>query len=108
MYKIGVIGDRDSVLGFLALGFSVSEVQNAAEAGETLDRLANEEYAVILITENYARQLSDKMAEYGAKKLPSVLSIPDGSGESGKMSFGTSMLKSAVERAVGSDIVFRD
>ena len=32
MYKIAVVGDRDSVLGFQALGLSVFPVETAEEA----------------------------------------------------------------------------
>ena len=35
MYKIGIIGDRDTVLGFMALGFVVEDVSSAEEAGKT-------------------------------------------------------------------------
>jgi DNA ligase (NAD+) len=36
MYKIGIIGDRDTVLGFMALGFAVEDVSGAEEAAKKL------------------------------------------------------------------------
>ena len=36
MHKIAVIGDRESVIGFLALGFSVFSVDGKEEAEEKL------------------------------------------------------------------------
>jgi vacuolar-type H+-ATPase subunit F/Vma7 len=36
MYKIGIIGDRDTVLGFMALGFSVEDAASADEAAKKL------------------------------------------------------------------------
>ena len=30
MYKIGIIGERDSVLGYMAIGFAVHEAADAA------------------------------------------------------------------------------
>ena len=40
MYKIGIIGERDSVLGFMSLGFSVHEVSvqmRPPEAAQTCE-----------------------------------------------------------------------
>ena len=35
MYKIGIIGERDSVLGFMALGLSVREAEALADVRKT-------------------------------------------------------------------------
>ena len=43
MYKIAVVGDRDSVLGFKALGLEVCPAQSADEAREIIHRLAKRE-----------------------------------------------------------------
>jgi len=45
MYKIAVVGDRDSVLGFKALGLEVCPAQSADEAREIIHRLAKENCA---------------------------------------------------------------
>ena len=37
MYKAGIIGERGSVLGFMALGFSVLEAEDTAAARATVD-----------------------------------------------------------------------
>ena len=46
-WKIGVLGDRDSVLGFKALGLDVFPADSVDEAREILHRIAREDYAVI-------------------------------------------------------------
>ena len=51
MYKIAVIGDRDSVLGFRALGLDVFPTEDTDAGRRMLHRLAQEDYAVIYITE---------------------------------------------------------
>ena len=48
MYKIAVVGDRDSVLGFKALGLEVCPAQSADEAREIIHRLAKENCAIPL------------------------------------------------------------
>ena len=102
MYKIAVLGDRDSVLGFKALGLEVFAAETAADARHTLHRLAKDEYAVIYVTEQLAAQLSADIDRYKDEMTPAIILIP---GKSGSLGLGTSALQSAVERAVGADII---
>lgn len=106
MYKIGIIGDRESVLGFMALGYTVHEAADAETAGEILRRIARRgEYAVIFITEQYAAALEEEIARYKDDPLPAIVSVPGASGSAG---YGMRAIKSAVERAVGADILFKE
>lgn len=106
MYKIGIIGDRDSVLGFMALGFAVHEVSNSEEATEKLHALVKSgEYAVIFITEGLAVNIEEDIAKYKDAPLPAITVIPGSSGSTG---YGMANIKSAVERAVGADILFKN
>ena len=106
MYKIGIIGQRDAILGFMALGFSVHEAANAEEAAKELHRMArSQEYGVIFITENYAVKLEDEIARYRDLPLPAIVSIP---GQEGSTGYGMNVLRNAVERAVGADILFKN
>ena len=106
MYKIGVIGDKDSVLGFVALGYSVHEANDLEAAGRLLSTLVKSgEYAVIFLTEELAVGLEEQLAQYKDMPLPAVVSIP---GQGGSTGYGMSNLRSAVERAVGADILFRE
>ncbi len=106
MYKIGIIGERDSVLGFMALGFSVHEAEAPETAAAMLRELVKSgEYAVIYIVENYATALSEEIARYKDMPLPAISVIP---GMSGSTGYGMASIKNAVERAVGADILFKD
>ena len=106
MYKIGIIGERDSVLGFMALGFSVHEAENASVAERLLHTLAKSgEYAIIYIVENYAVELEAEIAKYKDVPLPAITVIPGMSGTNG---YGMANIKSAAQRAVGADILFKD
>ena len=106
MYKIGIIGERDSVLGFMAIGFSVHEAPDAERAGELIDILAKSgEYAIIFIVENYAEALSEKITKYKDVPLPAIITVPGASGATG---YGAEAIRSAVERAVGADILSDD
>ena len=101
MYKIAVLGDRDSVLGFKALGLDVSFVEDADIAREELHRLAREDYAIIYITEQLAADIPADVARYKTSVTPAVILIP---GKTGSLGLGAQALQSAVERAVGADI----
>lgn len=101
MYKIAVLGDRDSVLGFKALGLEVVFAEDADTARHTLHRLAKEDYAVIYITEQLAQLISSEVDRYKDSVTPAVILIP---GKTGSLGLGQAALQSAVERAVGADI----
>ena len=101
MYKIAVLGDRDSVLGFKALGLDTYFAEGTDEARHTLHRLAREDYAIIYVTEQLAANLSADIARYKTEVTPAVILIP---GKTGSLGIGAQALQSAVERAVGADI----
>lgn len=106
MYKIGIIGDRDTVQGFMALGFSVQDVAGVAEGVERLHKMVKSgEYAVIYVVENLAMQMEDQIAQYKDDPLPAIISIP---GQAGSTGYGMNNIRTAVERAVGADILFKE
>lgn len=101
MYSIAVLGDRESVLGFKALGLEVFFAENAAEGHERLMELAHGNYAIIYITETLAAELSPEIAHYKDDVIPAIILIP---GKAGSLGIGMNALRSSVERAVGMDI----
>lgn len=103
MYKVGVIGDRESVLGFQAVGLDVFPAGDAEEAKKTLKRLAKEDFAIIYITEQFYQYMMKEVEEYTDSRLPAVIPIP---GKDGSLGIGMTSVKKSVERAVGADILF--
>ena len=58
MYKIAVLGDRESVMGFKALGLEVITAETVEEARRDLHAMAKDpEYAIIYLTEQLAEEL---------------------------------------------------
>ncbi len=103
MYKIGIIGDRESVLCFSALGFAVFEVEDAKSAATVLKNAAeSKDFAVLFITEDLARELDEIIDRYKDAPLPAITVIP---GRQGGTGYGLANIKRAVERAVGADIL---
>ena len=105
MYKIAVLGDRDSIYGFAALGLDTFPVDNPELAGRQLRQLAEGNYAVIYITEVLAAELERELDRYRQAPLPAIIPIP---GISGNTGIGIKMVKKSVEQAVRSDIIFND
>nr|WP_312576504.1 V-type ATP synthase subunit F [Sedimentibacter sp.] len=103
MYKIGVIGDKQSVQGFKAVGLDVFDCSNAEEAKDTLHRIAKDDYAIIYVTETICRGIVDEINEYNEVRIPAIIPIP---GLDGSLGIGVQNIKKAVEKAVGADILF--
>ena len=96
-YKIAVLGDKDSVLGFKALGLDVFPAESAEEAKRTLHALAKENYAVVYLTEGYAAHMEAELERYKDALTPAIILIP---GKDGSLGIGMANVKRAVERAV--------
>lgn len=105
MYKVGVIGEKDAVMGFIALGFSVFPVENKEQAANILEDLAENQYAVIYITEQTAVNIENEINQYRERRFPAIIPIP---GVQGSLGIGMRGVKRCVEKAVGADILFRD
>lgn len=102
MYKAAVIGDRQSVIGFRALGLTVAAALTAEEAAEALHRLAKSNHAIIYITDQLAALIPDEIAVYLDDPTVAVIPIPS---KDGSLGIGDRELHRAVERAVGADIL---
>ena len=64
MYKIAVIGDKDSVLAFKILGVDVFITLDAQEIRKTIDRIAKENYGIIFVTEQLAKDIPETIKRY--------------------------------------------
>lgn len=103
MYKkIGVVGDKDSVLAFKALGVDIFPVIEIEEARKTVDKLAMTDYAVIFITEQVAKDIEETIERYNNKVLPAVILIPS---NQGTLNIGSKRISENVEKAVGVNIL---
>ena len=102
MYKIAVMGDYDSIYGFAALGLDTFPV-TPAEAGERLHQLVADGYGIIYITEALAAECKKTIDKFQEELLRAVIQIPGVSGNTGE---GVQGVKTSVEKAVGSDILF--
>jgi V/A-type H+/Na+-transporting ATPase subunit F len=102
MYKIGVVGERDAVIAFLALGMTVKAIETPEEAMKAVDSMAREGYGLIFLTETVAKDIEETINRYKNEMLPAVILIP---GSKGSLGIGLAKIKDNVEKAVGVDIL---
>ncbi len=103
--RIAIIGNHNIILGFKALGVDTFSVQNKIEIDKALEEIKEENnYGIIFITENFMEKAREKLDEkFKGSALPAIVPIPDNH----KTGAGLANLKKIVERAVGSDILFK-
>lgn len=112
-YKMAIIGPRETILGFKALGLEPVYATDPKKALEYLyslkkDRTEGEgestnTYAVIFIMEELAREVTpDDYKKLSADPLPAIIPLPSHLGTTG---YGLQKLKTIVEKAVGMDIL---
>lgn len=101
MYKVGVIGDRDSIIGFRALGMTVIVADTGPEAEISLRQMVAEHYAVIFIAEYLAEANLPLLRDLRSHKLPAIIPIPSLTGSTG---LGMRQVRESVRKAVGMDI----
>ena len=102
MYKIGVVGDKDSILAFKAIGIDVYPVVEIEEARKTIDKMAMEGYAVIFVTEQVAKDLDETIERYNKAMVPAIILIPS---NQGSLNIGMKRIQENVEKAVGVNIL---
>ena len=102
MYKIAVVGDKDSIYGFASLGLSIFPCDDEEYASRTVRELAKGGYGVIYITEELFEKIPDEVDHYRDMPLPAIIPIP---GVKGNTGIGMKNVSVSVEKAVGSDII---
>ncbi len=102
MYRVAVMGDKDSIYAFAALGMDIFPADDAETARDTLNTLAKGQYGIIYITEYLASLIADEIDKYRFLSVPAIILIPGIKGNTGA---GMSDLNKSVEKAVGSNIL---
>ena len=104
MLKIAVMGGRETVMGFKALGLETFPASDSASALKALRKLTKDtnDYAIIYIEETLAVNIQGEIDKFKDSPTPAIILIP---GREGSIGIGQSALKAAVERAVGTNIL---
>ena len=102
MYKIGVIGDKDSILAFKAIGIDVFTAVDKKDTEDLIGKLAKKDYGVIFITEAPAKLTYETIDKYRECMTPAIILIPS---NKGSMGIGLADINRSVEKAVGANIL---
>ena len=102
--RIGVVGDRDSILCFKAFGMDIFPASESEpdESRKLVDRLAREGYGIIFVTEQIAQTIGETIDHYNRATLPAIILIP---GIKGSLGIGSGRIRDNVEKAVGINIL---
>ena len=103
MVKTAVLGDTESIKGFASVGLDIYPCDREENAEEIFSKIVSADYGVIFVTERLVPILKRQINKTDKQLTPSVVPIIGVSGNNGA---GTAALKAAVEKAVGSDIIF--
>ena len=108
-YNLAIIGPRDIVLGFKAIGLQTEFSMSMEETVEKLYELKNEKigehpkYAIIFILESHAKEnVIEEYKKITQDPLPAIIALP---GPEGSTGFGMERLGQIVEKAIGSNIL---
>ena len=102
MYKVAVIGDKDSILAFKALGVEVYTAIDGTDAKKPIKDSAKKEFGVIFITEDLAKEIPSTIDKYREEMTPAIILIPS---NKGSMGIGLADINKSVEKAVGANIL---
>lgn len=101
--KTAIVGNGDAIMVFKAAGVETFAAEDEKKAREILRKIAKE-YQIIFLTEDLARPLTEFLKRFDETPYPVIVSIPSGEGGG----YGMEMLKMAMERALGVDILFHN
>ncbi len=106
MSDIAVIGDRDSVLAFKALGVktffwdddTATDIEGWKKA---LDQVINKDFKIVFITEDFHKKCRERIEDLYYRVFPVIIAIPN---NKGTKKYGFEIVRRLVARAIGTDI----
>lgn len=101
-YKIGVIGDKDSILPFKLFGFDVRFSTTSEKTAQLLKEMVEKKYGIIYLTEEEAQKVPQLLTNYQTLMTPAIILIPS---HKGSLGIGQRQVNENVEKAVGQNIL---
>lgn len=100
--RIGILGEKKSVLAFQTLGVETFGISNSEELKNSLQEIKSKDFAILLITEDVAQKHEKEISPLFQEILPACLVIP---GVNKTIGRGKEDLKKILERALGSQTI---
>lgn len=105
MPNVAVVGNRDAVLAFKAMGFLTYAAETPDQALSAVNDARKRNCSVVFITEALALGVEGELREFADRYGISITVIPD---NRQKLGLGFKKMKAHVEKAIGVDILFRE
>jgi vacuolar-type H+-ATPase subunit F/Vma7 len=99
---IAVVGYREAVIPFLAIGADVFITESIEEARTAIDNYAKEGCPVIFVPDDLLKEMPDIYERYSTLAKPSITSIP---GKDGTITFTQDKINLLIKKAIGIDLV---
>lgn len=104
--KIAIVGNKDSIFGFKALGFECFPVEKVSDALDVIKGLFSNHqgYAIIYLTDDFASKMDKELDEIkkDSPGLPVLIVIPS---HKGSLNLEIMKVRRMVEKALGTDIL---
>lgn len=104
MYRLAIIGSKNIIQSFKLFGIEIFPINSEEEGRAAIKKIDQSDYAVLFVTEDWMKKLDADLTELKKRPIPAVIPLPTHLGQS---DYGVEELKKTVERAVGSDILFK-
>jgi len=101
MSEIAIVGEKDIVWGFKALGISIYIADKKEEALTILNNLINQNVSLIFLTETLAKEIGDSLEQMSKRKTPIISLIPN---PKERLYLAEETIRKRVKKAVGIDI----
>lgn len=105
MYKIAVIGDKESILGFSAIGIDIYPAYEESDIKTIIPKLIENNYAIIYITEKIYIKSEETIKKLNKNRDTAIVTIPS-LNENNKV--GETKIQEMVKKAIGMEIKFKE
>jgi len=103
MSKVAVVGPRDAILAFKALGADVFPVAQKTAALAAVEKASGLGYRLIFLCESLAGGMDKPISDLQQRIAATITVIPDRESTGA----GLARVKARVEKAIGVDILFK-
>lgn len=104
-YRIAIIGNKNIIQPFKLFGIEIFSIKSEEEGREIIKTISQANFAVVFVTEDWIKKLDKDLDELKKRTIPAVVSLPT---HLSQEEYGLKELKKTVERAIGSDILFKN
>ena len=99
--NIAVVGGREEVLPFLAIGAAVCIPKDRDAARKAVTDFAEKKHPVILVSDTLIREMEDILEMFSASTIPVITAIP---GKPGEESYTDMRTTNMIRTAIGLDL----